>query len=186
MGKTFRFCKASVFPFSSQFSWKHSSAMIPTNLSHLGLVRQIHTATSALLQALFYLLFPHFLSPTLSQFCSAFAPCWCAFRGKGLSISLPTCKMPCTGALAARSPGWSHQERAGWDFAHYIPLSLQLWKQRPVCKLQMPVCCAATHLLSEGRLSAAEQLNSQLLAKFSHSYTTHKHCFVPWALFAQR
>lgn len=158
MGKTFRFRKAPVFPFSSHFSWKHSSAMIPTNLSHLGLVRQIHNATSALLQALFYLLFSHFLSPTLSQFCSAFAPCWCAFHGKRLSISLPTCKMPCTGALAVRSPGWSHQETWLVGILHTIFLFHSSYGNRDLpasCKCQCAVQ-QLTHFLK----ASSQQPNS--------------------------
>lgn len=55
MGKSFRFHEAPIFPFSLNFSWKHSSAAIPTNLSHLGLVRQIRAVTSGFLQTLFLL-----------------------------------------------------------------------------------------------------------------------------------
>lgn len=75
IGKSIKFHKAPIFPFSLNFSWKLSSATIPTNLSHLGLVRQIWAVTSGFLQTLFLLLLPHFPNPALSRFFPPPAPC---------------------------------------------------------------------------------------------------------------
>lgn len=127
MGKSFRFHEAPIVPFSLNFPWKHSSATIPTNLSHLGLVRQIRAVTSGFLQTLFLLLLPHFPNPAVSPFCPPLAPgLTCRSHGKGALLFATHLQ---DAQHRARSSGWSYREGASWEFAQHIPLWLQLRNQ---------------------------------------------------------
>lgn len=75
VGKTSRFPKAPAFHFYLNFSRKHSSAMITTNISHLEILVRYTLQLLLFSKHLLFYCSP-FPSPALRPLCPPLVPCW--------------------------------------------------------------------------------------------------------------
>lgn len=162
MRKSFRFHEALIFSFSLNFSLKHSSATVPTNLFHLGLVRQIWAVTSGFLQTLFL-----FIAPPLSQTSSKpILPTPCTL----LNVQVSCWEGSVFHSSPARCPSHSFSYHVLWlelprgtglGICTAYSSVLQLWNQS-----EWPCCPHAASMLSSSTLTFCRQVLGDWIVKY--------------------